>query len=87
MLKLVVFCIALASSVCLGGCSLLSFTRGEGDMSPQVDLNGRSAAEYREDLGECQSKVSILYEGASRSNNAVIALRQCLIQRGYILLN
>ena len=58
-----------------------------GNYVPDVNLKGDERRKYEEDVAICQNQIIKKYGDKYISNNAIIDVRQCLIQKGYVLLS
>jgi hypothetical protein len=58
-----------------------------GNLAPYVMLQGDALRQYQADVVVCQKQIMAQYGDRYASNNAIIALRQCLISKGYVLLS
>jgi PBP1b-binding outer membrane lipoprotein LpoB len=54
---------------------------------PDVNLKGDALKTYHADVATCQKQIFQQYGDKSTSNNAITAVRLCLITKGYILLS
>ena len=54
---------------------------------PDVNLKGDALKTYHEDVATCQKQIFQQFGDKSTSNNAITAVRLCLINKGYILLS
>lgn len=54
---------------------------------PDVNLKGDERLRYDEDVAYCQKQIRKQYGDNYASNNAIIGLRLCLIEKGYVLLS
>ena len=74
----------------LSACSLpksLGLPIQNGNYAPDVNLKGEPRRAYEQDLEVCQKQIIAKYSDRLTSNNAITDLRQCLIQKGYVLLS
>ena len=58
-----------------------------GNYVPDVNLKGDERRKYEEDVAICQNQILKQYGSKYTSNNAIIDVRHCLIQKGYVLLS
>lgn len=60
-----------------------------GDVShiPLVDLPNNGLHQYHQDVRLCQNQVLKLYEGKTDPRNQDREFRECLINKGYVLLS
>ncbi len=78
----------LSTAMC--ACSLhsgLGLPIQNGNYAPDVNLKGEQRRVYEQDLEVCQKQMITRYGDRLSSNNAITDLRQCLIQKGYVLLS
>ncbi len=88
LIRLVLTTLALVSELC--ACSSTwqpGMPISNGNHAPYVALQGDDLRKYKADLVVCQKKVLSKYGDRYASNNAIIALRECLIAKGYVLLS
>ena len=74
----------------MSACSLpqsLGLPIQNGNYAPDVNLKGEPRRAYEQDLEVCQKQIIATYGDRQTSNNAITDLRQCLIQKGYVLLS
>ena len=74
----------------LSACSLpksLGLPIQNGNSAPDVNLKGEPRRAYEQDLEVCHKQIIAKYSDRLTSNNAITDLRQCLIQKGYVLLS
>jgi len=57
------------------------------DFNPQVKLQGPALLNYKETLADCQKQTLKRYDLDKSRDLAVIGLRKCLIDKGYVLLS
>jgi hypothetical protein len=79
-------CALLMLSACSSNWSL-SLPTTNGNYVPDVNLKGEERRKYEEDVALCQKQILKQYGDKYISNNAIIDVRQCLIQKGYVLLS
>ena len=58
-----------------------------GDYVPDVNLKGDARRQYDQDVVICQKQIMQQYGDKYVTNNAIIDLRRCLIDKGYVLLS
>lgn len=78
-------CFMFALTACSGHMSYLPIQNG--NYIPDVNLKGDERRKYEEDVSICQRKILQQYGDRYISNNAIIDLRHCLIEKGYVLLS
>ena len=78
-----------ASLVVLQACSTPKGSSGASPVGylPDVNLKGEARRQYEQDVIACQKQNARPSAEPPSSNNAIIQLRQCLIQKGYVLLS
>ncbi len=70
----------------LGGCSSLGAS-SRGDHTPFVDLTGGELLKYKDDVVICNERVRARYGDGYAYQNNIRDVRECLIQKGYVLLS
>ena len=58
-----------------------------GNYVPDVNLKGDARRQYDQDVAICQKQIMQQYGDKYVTNNAIIDLRRCLIDKGYVLLS
>jgi hypothetical protein len=58
-----------------------------GNYAPDVALKPEARRQYDEDVAICQKQIMAHYGDKYLTNNAIIDLRRCLIEKGYVLLS
>ena len=84
------FCACALLMLMLSACSSnwsLSLPTTNGNYVPDVNLKGEERRKYEEDVGLCQKQILKQYGDKYISNNAIIDVRHCLINKGYGLLS
>ena len=54
---------------------------------PDVNLKGDARRLYQQDVAICQKQILQQYGDKHTTNNAIVDLRRCLIDKGYVLLS
>jgi hypothetical protein len=54
---------------------------------PDVNLKGEALKTHHDDVATCQRQIIQKYGDKYTANNAIIDVRQCLINKGYVLLS
>jgi len=65
----------------------LSLPISNGNYVPDVNLKGDARRQYDQDVAICQQQILQQYGDKYITNNAIIDLRRCLIDKGYVLLS
>jgi hypothetical protein len=79
----------LASLLLLQGCTVsvpFMTSLGSGDYNP-LTLSSVDADKYAQDKQACIKQVQIQAVGDMNSNYNIMKFRECLIQKGYVLLS
>jgi len=65
----------------------LNMPISNGNYVPDVSLKGDARRQYDQDVAVCQKQILQQYGDKYVTNNAIIDLRRCLIDKGYVLLS
>lgn len=77
--------LATSQVIGLGGCSSYGISR-KGYHTPYADLTGDELLKYKNDVVLCNEKFRAAYGDGYAYQNDIRDVRQCLIQKGYVLL-
>ena len=70
----------------LGGCSSYGAS-SKGGHTPFVDLTGGELLRYKDDVVICNERVRARYGDDYAYQNDIRDVRECLIEKGYVLLS
>jgi hypothetical protein len=79
-------CILVSLSACASPYST-HMPINHGGYIPDVNLKGDALTAYYADVAACQQQIIQKYGDKYISNNAIIDVRHCLINKGYVLLS
>lgn len=86
--KRLLVCVSLLLALCACATNWgLGLPISNGNYVPDVNLKGDERQRYDQDLGICQQQILKQYGDKYTTNNAIIDLRRCLIDKGYVLLS
>lgn len=84
------YLLATFALTALAGCASTYSTSipiHHGAYIPDVNLKGDALTAYYADVAACQQQIIQKYGDKYISNNAIIDVRHCLINKGYVLLS